>query len=154
MFVMCISAPCMPPLSDISSFKICNSDFLEEAFTFSEFKCCLQNGFLTLEKYFLDIFSGIRVVTPKLLGENFRIALIFQIAQITNQAVKLKKPAGISTKVLQHKNSSEKQCFFNKAALKNQTMSQQNIARSPRSLAWLGLSLRQSRVCSSWLSSL
>lgn len=45
---MCISASL--PLT-LSKFVIhlSNFDFLEEAFTFSEFKCCLQNDFLTLE---------------------------------------------------------------------------------------------------------
>lgn len=136
MFGMCISASL--PLTLLKFIiNLSNSDFLEEAFTFSEFECCLQNGFLTLEKYFLDPFSTIRVVTPQLLGENVKIALVFQIAQITNQDVKLKKPAGISTKVLQHQNFSEKQWFFNKPALKNQIMSQQNIPRSPRILTGL-----------------
>lgn len=116
--------------------NLSNSDFLEAAFTFSEFKC-LQNGFLTLEKYFLATFSGIRVVTPKLLSENVKIALIFKVAQITNQAGKLKKPAGISTKILQHQNFSEKQRVFNKPAFTNQIMSQQNIPRSPKSLTRL-----------------
>lgn len=117
--------------------NLSNSDFLEAAFTFSEFKCCLQNGFLTLEKYFLATFSGIRVVTPKLLSENVKIALIFKVAQITNQAGKLKKPAGISMKVLQHQNFCEKQQVFNKPAFTNQIMSQQNIPRSPKSLTRL-----------------
>lgn len=133
---MCISAGL--PLTLLKFvIHLSNSDFLEEAFTFSEFKCCLQNGFLTPENYFLDTFSGIRVVTPQLLGENVRIAVIFQIGQITNQAVNLKEPAGISTEVLQHQNFSEKQWFFNKPALRNQIMSQQNTPRSPRSLTGL-----------------